>query len=97
MCLHLTHCGLVMPYDQMGVSPSYDLNGLVQDCSNSIANALELFQSCTKPSIWTRSSMTKIGQYFVDRREFIDLILSKLNCILIFTKNTQISWNKWEQ
>ena len=25
--------------------------GLVQDCSNSIANALELLQSCTKPSI----------------------------------------------
>ena len=27
------------------------LDGLVQDCSNSIANALELLQSCTKPSI----------------------------------------------
>ena len=26
-------------------------DGLVQDCSNSIANALELLQSCTKPSI----------------------------------------------
>ena len=25
-------------------------NGLAQDCSNSIANALELLQSCTKPS-----------------------------------------------
>ena len=29
-----------------------DIDGLVQDCSNSIANALELLQSCTKPSIW---------------------------------------------
>ena len=27
------------------------INGLVQDCSNSIANALELLQSCTKLSI----------------------------------------------
>ena len=27
------------------------INGLVQDCSNSIANALELLQSCTKPLI----------------------------------------------
>ena len=27
------------------------VNGLVQNCSNSIANALELLQSCTKPSI----------------------------------------------
>ena len=26
------------------------LDSLVQDCSNSIANALELLQSCTKPS-----------------------------------------------
>ena len=27
------------------------IDGLVQDCSNSIANALELLQSCTNPSI----------------------------------------------
>ena len=27
------------------------IDGLVQDCSNSIADALELLQSCTKPSI----------------------------------------------
>ena len=27
------------------------IDDLVQDCSNSIANALELLQSCTKPSI----------------------------------------------
>ena len=26
------------------------IDGLVQDCSSSIANALELLQSCTKPS-----------------------------------------------
>ena len=29
------------------------LDGLMQDCSNSIANALELLQSCTKPAICT--------------------------------------------
>ena len=28
---------------------SPNLNGFVQDCSNSIPNALELLQSCTKP------------------------------------------------
>ena len=27
------------------------INGLVQDSSNSIANALELQQSCTKPYV----------------------------------------------
>ena len=35
------------------------IDDLVQDCSNSIANALELLQSCTKPSI---SSIHKIGR-----------------------------------
>ena len=28
-----------------------NINGLVQDCGNSIANAMELPQSCTKPSM----------------------------------------------
>ena len=28
------------------------IDGLVHDCSNSIVSALELPQSCTKPSIW---------------------------------------------
>ena len=28
------------------------IDGLVQDCSNSIANALKLLQSCTKPLIY---------------------------------------------
>ena len=28
------------------------INGLVQDCSNSIANTLELLQSCTKSSMY---------------------------------------------
>ena len=30
-------------------------NGLAQDCSITIANALEILQSCTKPSIWTKN------------------------------------------
>ena len=29
-----------------------EIDGLVQDCSNSIANALELLQSYIKPSRW---------------------------------------------
>ena len=31
---------------------NHNIDGLVQDCSNSIANALELLQSCTKPSTY---------------------------------------------
>ena len=33
---------------------------LVQDCSNSIANALELLQSCTKPSMYPMTSLLYI-------------------------------------
>ena len=29
-----------------------NIDGFLQDCNISIANALELLQSCTKPSIW---------------------------------------------
>ena len=38
-----------------------DIDGLVQDCSNSIANALELLQSYIKPSVYTfTNTMSKI-------------------------------------
>ena len=30
------------------------IDGLVQDCNNSIASALELLQSCTKPSMYNQ-------------------------------------------
>ena len=33
---------------------TYDIDGLVQDCSNSSALTMELLQSYTKPSIWAR-------------------------------------------
>ena len=31
-----------------------DVNGIVQECSNSSALAMELLQSCTEPSIWNQ-------------------------------------------
>ena len=40
-----------------------DIHGLVQDCSNSIANALEVLQSCTKPLIYS-CVCTSIGVEF---------------------------------
>ena len=36
----------------MVISMLHNIDGSVQDCSNSTANALELLQSCTKPSIY---------------------------------------------
>ena len=33
---------------------NHDIDGLVQDCSMFSALAMEILQSCTKPSIWLR-------------------------------------------
>ena len=45
---------------------TYDayIDGLhvAQDCSNSIANALELLQSCTKPSMYGIDSLCPVVQ-----------------------------------
>ena len=41
-------------------SVNSDINCLVQDCSISIANALEILQSCTESSNW---SFEKLNQY----------------------------------
>ena len=40
------------PYDKVFNGVIAHIDGLVQDCSNSIANAQELLQSWTKPSLW---------------------------------------------
>ena len=37
--------------EQKGMYTRISIDGLVLDCSISIANALEILQSCTKPSI----------------------------------------------
>ena len=42
------HCIIVQAWNNI-----FYLDGLVQDCSNTVDNALELLQSCTKPSIST--------------------------------------------
>ena len=42
----------IMSYDWMNNQNHIDGLLVVQDCSNSIANALELLQSCTTPSIY---------------------------------------------
>ena len=39
------------PLDPSHPNENIKLDGLVQDYSNSIANALELLQCCTKPSV----------------------------------------------
>ena len=39
------------------------VEGLVQDCSNSIANALELLQSCTEPSMYFFQFSVALGYH----------------------------------
>ena len=38
-----------------------NIDGLVQDCSISSSNALEILQSCTKPSIWFYDSSKRFS------------------------------------
>ena len=76
------------------------INGLVQDCSNSIANALELLQSCTKPSIYVFANITMpadgllpsdaIHIYRTDNWEAHILYLSiKLYCVKMSLQNRE--------
>ena len=54
------------------------IDGLVQDCSDPITNALELLLSCTKPS--TYNSITKartamsLGVYVTDSRSHLQAV-----------------------
>ena len=54
---------------------------LVQDCSISIANALEILQSCTKQSMW----------YPV----MIHCVIKKLHCIDIDAKTKWLHFCRW--
>ena len=56
MCTDLHQFALARAIDQD------DIDGWTEDCSNSIANELELPQSCTKPLIWQYQCLTFIIQ-----------------------------------
>ena len=56
-----------------------NMDGLVQDCSNSIANALELLQSYTKPSIYSNSQEAH-GNVFTLCFALVWLRLSSVKC-----------------
>ena len=60
---------LLMPLRFQLIS-NHGIDGLAQDCSNSSANALELLQFCTNPSVWTMQG----GQVHVfTRKDFNNL------------------------
>ena len=49
------------------------IDGLVQDCSNSSALAMELLQSCTKPSVWNQSVRTIVWRAMIYTNHMIML------------------------
>ena len=48
---YTTHNNILTYVNSLKLHEAY-IDGSVQDCSNSIANALELLQYCKKPSIY---------------------------------------------
>ena len=66
-CSTMRFCGIYIGAMslEMRSKSILDINGLVQDCSISIANALEILQSCTKPSIWSMIIAIPV-QYRID-------------------------------
>ena len=43
----------------------YDIEGLVQDCSISVALAMEILQSCAKLSIWDMKNKECVKAYMI--------------------------------
>ena len=74
MTLMWHHCNVTGHHDFW--SPfAYQIDGLVQERRNSIANALELRLSCTNPSRWCHSKWSKRSWYI-----FQHFRCSKLHC-----------------
>ena len=62
----LSLCWLVV-MDSFPIKNGY-INGLVQDCDNASASAMEILHSCTKPSIFIAALLC---QYRYDYNEFL--------------------------
>ena len=65
-----------------------DIDGLVQDCSISTANALEILQSCTKPSIYIWPSWFILYCKFYQKSP-ISTVIHYVLLIYIHSDNTQ--------
>ena len=81
-------------YDSWQQSYIHQFNGLAQDCGNSIANAMELPQSCAKPSIL--QFLFPLTSHFPFKRSFISILLRKFRLwwivILISSRNFRLLW-----
>ena len=72
------------------------IDGLVQDCSNSIANVLELLQSCTKPSICVIFSQVMLPKAF--QHTFPHFFKCKLKDVIVrydfYSLTLIVNWMK---
>ena len=95
--VHVMSCCLiasepVFTYQSWGPAAVH-FDGLVQDCSNSSALAMELLQSCTKPSIYLRAMLQGMFVYDVIH-EFVCLKDKENNGLLLFV-NSWTAGNSW--
>ena len=81
-------------YDSWQQSYIHQFDGLAQDCGNSIANAMELPQSCAKPSIL--QFLFPLTSHFPFKRSFISILLRKFRLwwivILTLPRNFRLRW-----
>ena len=70
------------------------IDGLVQDCSNSSAYALELLQSCTKPSIYHSNNMSGLKTIW-HHLIFINKFMKWL--AIHFSKYMNVQWRYFQR
>ena len=69
----------------------HHIDGLVQDCSNSSALAMELLQSCTKPSIWFDCDCyNNQNKQRAPKCISYEIILVQLKCLFFWVKTCHI-------
>ena len=68
------------PFYQEKTIVKWHIDGLVQDCGNSIAKALELLQSCTKPSIYSHRFLCDVITDLHSNGGLAKVMISLSNC-----------------
>ena len=68
----------------------YHVDGMVQDCTNSSALAMELLQSCTEPSMWCHQSWVSCCRVIMSANWFDVVFLVKHDIILYFIGHLQV-------
>ena len=79
----------------MFVILGYYINGLVQNCSNSTTNILELLQSCTKPSICSDFTIDMVIAILFCGYQYLQKHISSVIYIPFFGNNMVLPISKY--